>query len=614
MVVKRHHVMPFGTTIGDHGATTFSLWAPAARSIRLRLESQSGRSEWPMEPKPGGWHSHTNNTARASDRYSFVIDDSQAVPDPASRLQPQDVHGPSTIVDPQAFQWTDGDWRGRPWEEAVIYEIHVGTFTPEGTYAGATEKLDALASLGVTAIELMPLAESPGAHNWGYDGVYLFAPEARYGTPDDLKRFVCAAHARNLMVFLDVVYNHFGPEGNYLHICAPQFFSERHHTPWGAAINFDDASGRVVRDFYVHNALYWLDEFNFDGLRFDAVHAIVDDSQPHILTEIAVSVRQQFPNRHVHLVLENDDNAAWPLTRDASGTASAYVAQWNDDVHHALHVLTTGETQGYYADYAADPGKSLARALAEGFSYQGEVSQHRDGKRRGEPSGHLPTTAFVSFLQNHDQIGNRPFGDRINALAPADAVRAAAFVYLLAPSVPLLFMGEEWAAEQPFRFFCDFEPDLAARVREGRRSEFSHFFQTAETTSPNIPDATNPAAFEACILHWQDRAQSPHAQVLDCYRQLLAIRHQAVIPRLHGTRAVRSDVFGPARRAIAAEWRMGDGATLWLLANLDRQEVPAELPADPDTLLIATDPRSASTRHSAILPPWFAGWWLRRTQ
>jgi 1,4-alpha-glucan branching enzyme/maltooligosyltrehalose trehalohydrolase len=343
------------------------------------------------------------------------------------------------------------------------------------------------------------------------------------------------------------------------------------------------------------------------------VHAIVDDSRPHILSEIAASVAQRFPDRPVHLVLENDDNAAWPLT--AREGASAYVAQWNDDIHHALHVLTTGETHGYYADYAADPGVKLARSLKEGFSYQGEGSPHRDGKRRGEPSSHLPTTAFVSFLQNHDQVGNRPFGDRISSLAPAEAVRAAAFVYLLAPSIPLLFMGEEWAAGQPFRFFCDFEPDLAARVREGRRSEFAHFFQSAEMDpSSAIPDATDPATFEACVLHWEDRARPPHARMLDCYRQLLAIRHQAIIPRLRGTRAVRSDVLGPARRAIAAEWRMGDGASLWLIANLDRQAVPAELPAAPAALLIATDPVTANARNSAPLPPWFVGWWLRESR
>jgi 1,4-alpha-glucan branching enzyme/maltooligosyltrehalose trehalohydrolase len=430
--------------------------------------------------------------------------------------------------------------------------------------------------------------------------------------PDDLKRLICAAHARNLMVFLDVVYNHFGPEGNYLHAYAPQFFNARHQTPWGAAINFDDELSSVVRGFYVHNALYWLEEFNFDGLRLDAVHAIADESGPHILSEIAEAVARHLPQRHIHLVLENDDNAVWPLTRAAHGHESAYAAQWNDDFHHALHVLLTGEGHGYYADYAADPGGHLARSLTEGFSYQGEASQHRGGRRRGEPSGHLPPTAFVSFIQNHDQIGNRPFGDRIDALAPADAVRAATFILLLAPSIPLLFMGEEWATEQPFRFFCDFEPNLAAAVREGRRNEFAHFFQAAGAAA--IPDATDPASFEACVLRWQDRSREPHAQTLDLYRHLLAIRHQSIIPRLRGTRAIQHSVFGPSRRTLTVAWRMGDGAILSLIANLDRHPIRVELPADRDALLAATDPTVLDASRSATLPPWFVGWWLQQAQ
>ena len=609
MTLRRRHSMPFGATISESGEIAFSLWAPAARNVTLRLHTSAGDTDQPMDRNSDGWYSLMSKLARAGDFYSFVIDGNQVVPDPASRFQPEDVHGPSAIVDPLHFAWTDANWRGRPWEEAIIYEMHVGTFTPEGSYAGAIEKLEYLASLGITAIELMPLAESPGAHNWGYDGVYLFAPEARYGTPDDLKRFICAAHERNLMVFLDVVYNHFGPEGNYLRIYAPQFFTEHHHTPWGAAINFDDDMCRIVRDFFIHNALYWLEEFHFDGLRFDAVHAIFDNSRPHILTEIAETIRGKFPQRHVHLVLENDDNTVWPLMRDEHGHPSAYVAQWNDDVHHTLHVLTTGETHGYYADYADDPGGYLARTLGEGFAYQGEPSAHRGGKDRGEPSGHLPPTAFVAFLQNHDQIGNRPFGDRNNAIVPA-----ATAILLLAPSIPLLFMGEEWAAEQPFCFFCDFDPHLAASVREGRRKEFTHFFKAVEGTSADsIPDATDPRTFEACILRWQDRERPPHAQVLEFHRRLMAIRHQKIIPRLSGTSTVRSNVFGAARRAVDVEWMMGDGSILRLVANLDHQSVVVKSPIGANTLLYTSHPALLECR-STTLPPWFVAWWLHPGQ
>jgi malto-oligosyltrehalose trehalohydrolase len=302
--------------------------------------------------------------AKAGDRYLYVIDGERAVPDPASRWQPDDVHGPSLIVDPAAFAWTDTDWRGRAWEETALYELHVGTFTPAGTFAAVEGKLGHIAALGVTAIELMPLAEAPGARNWGYDGVYPFAPEARYGTPGDLKALIVAAHRHGLMVFLDVVYNHFGPEGNYLHASAPQFFTARHHTPWGAALNFDDAASVAVRDFFVHNALYWIEEFNVDGLRLDAVHTILDDSRRHVLEEIAQAVARD-ATRPTHLVLENDDNAAWLLARDRAGRPRCHTAQWNDDTHHALHVLLTGERQAYYGDYADDPAAHLARALVE---------------------------------------------------------------------------------------------------------------------------------------------------------------------------------------------------------------------------------------------------------
>jgi maltooligosyltrehalose trehalohydrolase len=611
MVVKRAHDMPFGAAVAAGGMVTFGLWAPGANTVAARVQTQRGRLDLPLLKRTGGWHTLETHAASAGDLYSYVIDGDKVVPDPASRFQPQDVHGPSLIVDPRGFDWTDTEWRGRPWEETVLYELHVGTFTPEGTYAAAIDRLDSLVSLGITAVELMPLAEAPGAHNWGYDGVEMFAPEARYGTPDELKRFVVEAHRHRLMVFVDVVYNHFGPEGNYLPTFAPQFFTDRHQTPWGAAIAVDGEHSGAVRDFYLHNAMYWLEEFHVDGLRLDAVHAILDDSRPHVLDELAQLVRRRFPDRHVHLVLENDDNAAWLLERDEAGKPRLYTAQWNDDLHHALHVLITDETHGYYGDYALDPGGQLARELSEGFAYQGEPSPHRDGKPRGEKSGHLPPTAFVSFLQNHDQIGNRPLGDRISAIAPPEAVRAATAIVLLSPQIPLIFMGEEWAAEQPFQFFCDFEPELSGQVREGRAREFAQFFETALLGGSNIPDPTSPEAFQACILHWPDRARSPHVETYALFRRLLDIRHREIIPRLTGARSSGAVALGRARRVIAAEWTLGDRSLLRLVANLDRNTAIVDLPPAEGELLFTSDPTIQHPDALTELPPWFVTWHLQ---
>jgi len=401
--MKRRHEMDFGAMVLGDGAVRFRLWAPAARHVGLCLDGAS--RPLPLTPASGGWFELTTRAAAHGTRYRYRIDDELLVPDPASRYNPQDVDGPSAVVDPFAFDWDDEDWLGRRWDEAVIYELHVGTFTREGTFAAIETKLDHLCELGVTALELMPIGDFSGTRGWGYDGVLPFAPDASYGDPAALKQLVAAAHRRGLMVFLDVVYNHFGPVGNYLPRYAPQFFTSRHRTPWGHAINFDGDDSRVVRDFFIHNALYWLDEFHLDGLRLDAVHAVRDDSVPHFLDELAATVRQRCAGgRHVHLILENDDNAAAFLARDADGTARRYTAQWNDDVHHSLHTCLTGERDGYYVDYADAPLEQLGRCLVAGFAYQGEYSSLR-GRRRGSSTAGLPLTAFVSFLQNHDQIG-----------------------------------------------------------------------------------------------------------------------------------------------------------------------------------------------------------------
>jgi malto-oligosyltrehalose trehalohydrolase len=585
--MRRHHELPFGAEAGADGVR-FRLWAPGAQSVRLVLEAGPKSVLLPMHSEPGGWWSLTTDQAAAGSRYRYRVDGVE-VPDPASRYQPDGVHEASEVIDPGAYRWADADWRGRPWEEIVIYELHVGAFSSAGTFAGAIAHLDELVELGVTAVELMPVASFPGLRNWGYDGVQLCAPAACYGRPEDLKALVEACHGRGLAVLLDVVYNHFGPEGNYLHVVARDFFTERHHTPWGAAINYDGPTSRPVRDFMLHNALYWLEEFHFDGLRLDAVHAIVDDSDPDIISEIVAAVRQRITGREVHLVLENDRNEARRLAR-RRGRPVGHSAQWNDDLHHALHVLSTGQTGGYYGDYADRPIAHLGRALASGFAYQGEPSPYREGRPRGEPSGELPAIAFVSFLQNHDQIGNTPFGERITARAPEALLHAAVAIVLLSPQVPLLFMGEEWASARPFLFFCDFAPQLAEAVRQGRRREFAQFPEFAEAAAQDrLPDPTAETSLAASRLDRKEREREPHAVWLERYRCLLSLRASAIAPRLRGMApGGEFRLLGPA--ALRVDWRLGDGSTLRLLANFADTEVSLTEPAATDALLYCSTP------------------------
>lgn len=601
--MQRSHEMPFGAALREDGATRFRLWAPGARRVDLALAHDRARAEVAMAPLEGGWYETVAPATPAGTRYAFRIDGGIAVPDPASRFNPEDVHAPSMVVDPLAFEWRDADWRGRPWEEAVFYELHVGTFTPAGTFAAAIERLDALVDLGVTAIELMPVADFPGRRNWGYDGVLPFAPDASYGTPEDLKGLVDAAHARGLMLLLDVVYNHFGPEGNYLHLYAPQFFNPAHVTPWGAAINFDGEQARTVREFFVHNALYWLEEYRFDGLRLDAVHAIADDSTPDIVSEIVGAVcAGPGRDRHVHLVLENDGNHARYLARGADGRPALATAQWNDDVHHAAHVLLTGEIDGYYADYADRPLWYFGRCLAEGFGYQGEVSPYRGGRARGEPSTALPAGAFVNFLQTHDQVGNRALGERIGALARPEALDAATACILLAPAPPLLFMGEEFGASAPFLFFCDFGPDLAAAVAAGRRAEFGRFARFRDPAARDaIPDPNDPATFERSKLAWEERAQGPHGERLALCRKLLALRREHVVPRLAGMRPPGEfECFD--RGGLAVRWTLGGGAQLHLAANL--ADSPARSAPPPGRVIFASHLRPTGASAGNFAPPW----------
>jgi len=610
--MRRKHEMPFGAQVQADGTTRFRLWAPSAQRVELGLGA-TAQEFLPMERDAAGW-SQLIAPAAAGTQYQYRIDGDLQVPDPASRFNPDDVHGASEVIDPSAYEWHDHSWRGRPWEEAVVYELHVGAFSPGGNYAGIETRLEHLADLGVTAIELMPLSEFPGRRNWGYDGVLPFAPHASYGRPEDLKRLIDTAHALGLMVLLDVVYNHFGPEGNYLHAYAKPFFTDRHHTPWGAAINYDGADSRPVRDFMIHNALYWIDEFHFDGLRLDAVHAIVDDSQPHILEELAQTVRiGPGRDRLVHLVLENDANQARYLERDQSGRARLYDAQWNDDEHHALHILLTDERDGYYEDYAQRPIWHLGRCLAEGFAYQGEPSPHRDNRPRGEPSAHLPPSALVPFLQNHDQVGNRAFGERLSSIAREQPLKAATAILLLAPSPPLLFMGEEFAAATPFPFFCDFGPELAAAVTAGRRREFARFARFSDPAAQaQIPDPNAVQTFESSKLDWGSVKLEPHASWLTFYRELLLVRRQQLWPRLSGLRNHPGDFEMIAPAALIVRWRLGNDGRLCLYANLGNQIVP--LKSRPRGAPIYFTPHDAQDIvNGARLPAWTVAWYLEPT-
>jgi maltooligosyltrehalose trehalohydrolase len=605
--MKRKHEMPFGAQRrnGDGETVRFRLWAPKASTVALQLNNPE--RHLPMLQLEEGWFELVT-TAPAGAHYTFKVDDQHVVPDPASRLQPSGVHGASEVVDPMAFDWTDSNWRGRPWDEAVIYELHVGTFSPEGTFAGAEAKLDYLADLGVTAVELMPLASFPGERNWGYDGVLPFAPAGCFGRPEDLKHFINGAHSKNLMVFLDVVYNHFGPEGNYLALYAPEFFTDRHHTPWDQAINFDGPGSRTVRDFFIHNALYWLEEYHFDGLRFDAVHAMADESRPDILTELAETIRKTLgAKRHVHLVLENDNNAAHYLCRDAQ-TPRLYNAQWNDDIHHALHLLVTGEKDGYYSDYAQNPAWHLGRCLAEGYSYQGEESVFRDGAKRGEPSRDLPPTCFVSFLQNHDQVGNRALAERITELGSAEAVKVAMAILLLAPSPPLLFMGEEFAAATPFQFFCDFGPELAAKVTEGRRSEFARFKQfNSPEAQKQIPDPNKEETFLRSKLDWNSVKREPHCNWLEFYRNLLKCRRDRVLPRIKDIVPGRAkfEVFAPD--AIDVRWPLAKSGSLQVIANFSRSALAPGTKPHGELLYTTSEAYDPAWKE---IPPVTAAWFL----
>lgn len=583
----------FGAQVIEKNRTRFSLWAPNANRVDLEIRglpsitmTLDSNGCFMAEAFCGHGASYRYRIFQEADEHGSLV------PDPAARAQSGDIDGPSVVIDPQHYTWNSSNWQGRPWHETVLYELHVGTL---GGFDGVRQQLPYLAELGITAIELMPISEFPGARNWGYDGVLPYAVEASYGSPDDFKALIDEAHSYGLMVFLDVVYNHFGPDGNYLASYASAFFREDLITPWGPTIDFRQP---MVRRYFIDNALMWLEEYCLDGLRFDAVHAI---SEQDFLAELAAEIRTRIvPKRHVHLVLENEGNTASLLNQ------TQFTAQWNDDWHNIMHVLLTDEQEGYYSDFIDEATPRLARCLSEGFIFQGHQSRH--GHSRGEPSAHLPPIAFVAFLQNHDQTGNRALGERLSVLVEAKVLEAATLLLLLSPMVPLLFMGEEWGSTRPFLFFTEHKEELAQAVREGRRAEFADFNAFRDETSrERIPDPNDFSTFEASIPDIEARETPPYSACLTRYRTLLALRHQHIVPRLQGAFALGADVVGD--KAVIARWQMGDETQLVIALNLGNQ--PAATPGlGVGQLLYETEEGAAMAAQSGRLPPHAAAAWL----
>ncbi len=545
-------------------ATRFRLWAPGATRVDLATGPEPADERLPLQRiDDGWWHISTDRLAPGS-AYGFCINGGAAVADPAARAQMGDVHGLSKLVDPREHQWQTPDWSGRPWHETVLYELHTGTFTAEGTFDAAIGKLDHLQQTGITAIELMPVAQFGGRRGWGYDGVLLYCPHEAYGGAEGLKRLVDAAHARDLMVFLDVVYNHFGPDGNYLPSYLPEFYHQDVHTPWGPAIAYDTPP---VRQFMIDNALYWLEEYRIDGLRLDAIDSIVDTTDVPLVEELSACVRSHVKDRHVHLTTEDDRNITWHINRATDGSIPLVSGEWNDDFHHTVHVIATNEQEGYYEDYDPHSASQMARALATGFVYQGQASVHR-GEPVGSASGHLPPTAFVQFIQNHDQIGNRAFGDRLRSLSSARAYDCLQAILLLSPQIPLMFQGDEFGDANSFCYFTDFHGELGEAVSKGRKAEFRYFAAFEDEHAADVfPDPNDELTFLASKLDWAQLARPIQRRRLQVTEALLRVRCDRLMPYLQDV----SGGCGVARvegLTLVVSWKLQEGAYYTLLANL----------------------------------------------
>jgi maltooligosyltrehalose trehalohydrolase len=550
----------FGALPSQDGVL-FRIWAPDARSLELIIRDGRAAGRHPLKRLDEGVYETWIAGAAAGDRYAYRIDDEQELPDPASRFQPDGVHGASQIIDATAFGWTDGAFRIRQLQDLIVYELHVGTFSPEGTFAGVRSKLPYLRDLGITAIELMPVADFAGARNWGYDGVVLFAPSRVYGTPDDLRRLVDAAHGHGLAVLVDVVYNHLGPEGAYLPRYARQYLTDKHRTPWGGAVNVDDEGSRVVRRFIIDNAVHWIREYHADGLRLDATHALIDDTTPQIVEELVAAVREA-AGREVIVHAEDHRNlASMVLPRTQGGWGLDGV--WADDFHHVVRRMVAGDAHSYFSDFEGTC-EELARVLRQGWLYTGQRSPHLNERRGTDPSP-VPMLRSVVCLQNHDQVGNRATGDRLHHTIPPEKWRAASVVLLTSPMTPLLFMGQEWAASSPFQYFTDLEPELGRLVTAGRRQEFAAFPEFSDPwRRERIPDPQAATTFENSRLRWTEQAHGDHARCLALYRALLALRRDD--ETLAGDLSTHG-VAVPAGDGLVVK-RTGRDGSVWIVACL----------------------------------------------
>ena len=566
----------FGAVPSQDGVR-FTVWAPAPQRLELRILDGAASGTHPLARNDGGVYETWVRNAAPGNRYVYLLDGDRPLPDPASRFQPEGVHGPSQIVDPGAYTWQDARWRPRQPADTILYELHVGAFTPEGTFAGALARLPYLRDLGVTAIELMPVADFAGTRNWGYDGVALFAPARAYGVPDDLRRFVDSAHAHGLSVILDVVYNHLGPEGAYLPQFSPTYFDTRRQTPWGAAVDVDGPDGHEVRRFIVDNACHWIREYHFDGLRLDATHALMDHRQPPVIQEIAEAVRAE-AGRHVVVYAEDNRNLA-AIVEDTAVGGWGLDGVWADDFHHAVRATVAGDRHGYYSDFKGSTSE-LARVISNGWLYSGEHS-HYTKQPRGTDPGRVPMNRFVVCIQNHDQIGNRALGERLHHEIDAPTWRAVSVTLLMVPMTPLLFMGQEWAASTPFQFFTDFEPALGRHVLDGRRNEFAEFPSFADSTARlRIPDPQAERTFADSRLRWNEQTTDDHARSLALYRALLALRLDrralAASDRTSGCATAPGDNSLVIRRSDGRE-------TFWIVACF-RGAAAVELSTASDAL------------------------------
>lgn len=567
--------LPVGAEVQPDGGVHFRVWAPRCRAVSVALE---GGPEAPLEAEAGGYFSGLVAGAGAGMRYRLRLDGGEALPDPASRFQPEGPHGPSEVIDPGRFAWSDGGWAGVRLEGQVIYEMHLGTFTPEGTWEAAARELPALAELGVTLIEVMPVADFDGAFGWGYDGVNLFAPTRLYGRPDEARRFVDRAHALGLGVILDVVYNHFGPSGNYLARFSEDYFTERYETDWGEAINFDGPRSAPVREFYLANAAYWIDEFHFDGFRLDATQSIHDGSEEHILAALVRRAREAAGERSIVIIAENEPQEV-RLLRPQEAGGFGMDAIWNDDFHHSAMVALAGRREAYYTDYLGSP-QELISAVKRGFLYQGQHYAWQE-QPRGTPTAGLPPAAFVTFLQNHDQVANTGTGERMHHRAGPAPCRALTALLLLGPGTPMLFQGQEFAASSPWFYFADHEPELAEAVRKGR-AEFLSQFPSLAGVAGALPDPCARATFERSRLDLAERER--HAPVYRLHRDLLRLRREDPVFASQGRHGLDGAVLGPG--ALALRFFAEDGRDRLLLVNLGADLVlrpaPEPLLAPPE--------------------------------